>query len=161
MIADPLVARERELGPAFDLIAAFEPAGGFLFERGGLGVASRGEALRIAAAPGERQIGRAAAEISDALRRIVCERGAAVPLAVGAFPFEATGTAALVVPARAVVRREEGVTREIVVGDAETSPSADERIVGRAGPFAPFAQMQLREVPAPTPMPQPFALPLR
>ena len=147
VIAVPPLARERELGPAFDLLAAFDPADGFLFERQGLGVASTGEAVRIVATPGERQIARAAGEVAEAFGRILRERDAVVPLAVGAFPFEATGVAVLVVPARAVVRREERLTREIVVGEADSSSSTDERIVGRAEPFAPFGRMQLREEP--------------
>ena len=148
MISDPLVARGRELGRAFDLIAAFDPVDGFLFERQGLGVASKGEALRIAAAPGEKQIGRAAAEVSYALGRIEREPGAAVPVAVGAFPFEATEAATLVVPALSVVRGQDGVTREIMVGDATIPPSTDGRIVGGTGPSAPFDRMQLREEPS-------------
>jgi isochorismate synthase len=146
LIADPLLAREKELGPSFDLIAAFDPAHGFLFERDGSGVASSGEALRIAAAPGEFQIGRASAEVADALGGIARERDGVVPVAVGAFPFEATGAAELVVPARAVIRRQDGVTREITIGSA--SPATGERTLGGRGPSAPFDRMQLQEAPS-------------
>ena len=132
----------RELGPAFDLLAAFEPTSGFFMERDGSGIATSGRAHTLQVAPGERQLARAAAEVGDALAEL--EAGPVPAVAVGAFPFEPVRAAELSVPSRAVIRRGDGITREILVGDPPAG-SPDRRVIGRAMPFEPFDL--IRQVP--------------
>lgn len=137
--------RARELGPAFDLLAAYDGPDAFLFERGGLGVAGSGAAERIVIPAGPDQLRDAAREVKPALR---VHRSAGVsPVAVGAFPFDGSRDATLVVPGRAVRRHVEGVTREVVVGDGSI---VDAPAAVAGGPRGAFVDVQLQPVPAPT-----------
>jgi isochorismate synthase len=144
----PLRSRTRELGPAFDLLAAFQSGDGFFMERDGVGVATRGVAVRIAEAPGEGQVARAATSVADALAAAVRGPDGRAPVAVGAFPFNGSREAVVVVPERAVIRGPDAVTREITVGG--TDQAQDARTGGRTMPFDAFDPLQLREVPAST-----------
>jgi isochorismate synthase len=131
----------RELGPAFDLLAAFEPKSGFFMERDGAGISTAGRAFTFLIPPGERQMQRAAIEVREALAEI--QPGSIPAVAVGAFPFEPLRAAVMYVPSRAVIRREDSVTREIAVGQGQGAE--DRRIAGRVLPFEPFDLV--REVP--------------
>jgi isochorismate synthase len=149
-VSEPVLrSRTRELGPAFDLLAAFAPGDGFFIERDGVGVATRGAAVRISEAAGEGQIARVATSVADALASVARDRDGCAPVAVGAFPFDATREAVLVVPERAVMRGRDTVTREITIG-RPADPAEDARTVGRTMPFDPFDPLQLREIPAST-----------
>jgi isochorismate synthase len=149
-------AHTRELGPAFDLLAAYDPAGGFFMERDGRGIAASGPGIPVPVAPGERQVARAVGALADAFAAVAADDGVA-PVAVGAFPFEARQEAAMVIPRRSVVRAEDGTTREIVLGDTDrtarnrAAPPAktDGRFADRAVPFAPFESIQIRYLPSP------------
>jgi isochorismate synthase len=145
------VARSRALGPAFDLLSAFDPSSGFFIERGGTGVASAGCALRVAAAPGERQIARAAESLAEAFASVRAG-DSVIPVAVGAFPFEPTREASLAVPRRAVLRLNPGITREVVIDEKSSgSPAAPmEGIDARSTPRSPFEPIQVRPVPVPS-----------
>jgi isochorismate synthase len=132
----------RELGPAFDLLAAFDPRDGFFMERDGLGLAASGEAVGIDVEAGEAQPARAAAAVTDALR----SASAAIPVAFGALPFEPTRPARFTIPRRAVFRGENRVTLEMG-SDAE---DVEGTIIpaARATPSAPFEDIQLRQEPS-------------
>jgi isochorismate synthase len=133
----------RELGPAFDLLAAFEPESGFFMERDGAGISTAGRAFTFLISPGERQVERAATEVRAAFAEIA--PGSVPAVAVGAFPFEPLRAAVMYIPSRAVIRREDSVTRELIVGSGQGPGDDDRRIAGRAMPFEPFDL--IREVP--------------
>ena len=145
-----LVAASRPLGPAFDLLAAYR-ADGFLFERAGLGVVGVGVAARVADAGGPGREARLAARVLETLRSIDRADPEAVPVAVGALPFDQGGPAELVVPARAVLRRARGPTVEVSVVAEGSAPAASGigRRAGRGAPHAPFREVQLRPEPSP------------
>jgi isochorismate synthase len=143
-----LRSRTRELGPAFDLLAAFEPGDGFFMERDGVGVATSGVAVRIVEAPGDGQVARAATSVADALASVARGPDERAPVAVGAFPFNSSREAVVVVPERAVIRGADAVTREITIGGP--GQAQDARTGGRTMPFDAFDPLQLREVPAST-----------
>ncbi len=130
--------RATRLGPAFDLLAAYEP-GGVFFERDGLGVA---------ALPGEHEVRAASiAALGSAvvarLRQDWDHEGPA-PVALGGLPF-APGEVALAVPTRVVRRTHEGETWLIERG-AHDAPFTPRRVVGDL-PHEAFRPTQLRERP--------------
>ena len=94
-----LVARARRRGPAFDLLAACGPDG-FLFERAGLGVSGSGVAVRVSARGGPGRGRRLAARALEALRSLDRRGEGAVPVVVGAVPFDQDLATHLVVPAQ-------------------------------------------------------------
>jgi isochorismate synthase len=148
---DPqLVAIARPLGPAFDLLANYRP-GGFFFERRGLGVAGAGAAARIRAPGGAGRIVQLGQLATAAMAEIRLANGGPAPVAVGALPFDDGWPAELIVPERAVIRRNEGETWQVDVVPEGLAPlDADrERWTGRAMPFAAFSEMQLRPDPDP------------
>ncbi|HZP90948.1 MAG TPA: isochorismate synthase [Actinomycetota bacterium] len=145
-----LVAGARRLGPAFDLLATYR-AGGFAFERSGLGVAGTGAALRIRVEGGPGRIGRLSREVMQALAGI--EPGEIPAVAVGAIAFDEERPAELVVPWRATRRTAAGETWAIQIRPGEGIP-ADGEVAERlpAAPAAPheaFAELQLRAEPEP------------
>ncbi len=109
-----------ELGPAFDLLAAYRPEGGAYFERRGVG---------IGAGPGRWVL---AGEVAGVL--------APGDVAIGGLPFAGEGT--LLVPQEAVRRDGSGTVRRI--SDAQRP---FERVSGSA-PHEAFTQMQLHELPS-------------
>jgi isochorismate synthase len=137
------------LGEAFDLLAAYRPPVGVYFERGGRGVAG---------ATGFPSLTFGAAEppgldhVVDVLRSCVRRRSNVAPVAVGAIAFAAGGRHLheLVIPRRAVRRNAEGATWRIdtnyLGGAADDAPPFDP-VVGST-PHAPFADIQLTEVPS-------------
>jgi isochorismate synthase len=148
---DPqLVATARRLGPAFDLLANYRP-GGFFFERRGLGVAGAGAAARIRAPGGAGRILQVGQLATATLAEVRSTNGGPAPIAVGAIPFDDGWPAELVVPERAVIRRDEGETWQLDVVPEGLAPlDADrERWTGRAMPFAAFSEVQLRPDPDP------------
>jgi isochorismate synthase len=133
------------LGPAFDLLAPYAPPDGFFFERAGLGVVGAGAAERISVPAGPDQLAEAARALKPVLRR--ARAAGAVPVAVGAFPFDGSREAALVVPARTVRRDAEGETREITIGDDVMT--GDDAALISGSPHDAFGDVQLRLVPQP------------
>jgi len=146
----PLAATATRLGPAFDLLANYR-AGGFFFERRGVGVAGAGVAARVRTPGGAGRTMRLGRMAIAALAEIRTSDGSPSPVAVGALPFDDGSPAELVIPERAVVRREEGETWRLDVVPEGLAPlDADrERWTGRAMPFAAFADIQLRPDPEP------------
>jgi len=137
--------RERELGSAFDLLAAYDPADGFVMERDGFGIAAARAAARIVIPAGSDQARRAAA----AARASLAAFGpGAAPIAVGVLPFAGTRDAVLTVPGRFVRRDEEGTTTEVVAGDGPTADRAAPR-PAKAVPAEPFEEVRIHESPTP------------
>jgi len=132
------------LGPAFDLLAAYEE-GGFFFERDGLGVAASplsGGFEIVPASSGMRSLARSAAEALRAL-----DRGAAAPIAVGALPFD-SATLTMRVPSRAVRRTDGRETwlLDLVRGNEGRPQFGPDRVVGDL-PREAFRPVQLEEEP--------------
>lgn len=146
-----LIARVRPVGPAFDLLANYRSPADAVLERTGLGVSATGETLRFvsprADAEAIAELGRRAVRTLASIHR---EGGEAAPLAIGAIPFDPSGSASLVVPARAVRRDRERETW--VVGVAPERGGVDlpepERFIG-ATPHEAFEAIQLRAAPTP------------
>jgi isochorismate synthase len=150
-VSDPaLVARASKLGPSFDLLANYQ-VGGFFFERSGLGVSGIGVAHTISIEAGPERILRMSRMLADRLVDIRRDVNAPAPVAVAAIPFGDDTAAEAAIPARAAVRRDAGETWQIDVVPAGLAPldTPRERWTGRAIPFAPFADMQLRPDPEP------------
>jgi isochorismate synthase len=150
-VSDPgLVARASRLGPSFDLLANYQ-VGGFFFERSGLGVSGIGVAHTISIEAGPERIIRMSRMLADRLVDIRRDVNAPAPVAVAAIPFGDDTAAEAAIPARAAVRRDAGETWQIDVVAAGLAPldTPRERWTGRAIPFAPFAEMQLRPDPEP------------
>ncbi len=148
-MSDPVeISRRRTLGPAFDLLAAYDPPDGFFFERSGRGVAGRGAFARIEIPEGDGQVGRAdraVREVFDSARW----DGDTVPIAVGALPFRGARDAILIVPSRVVRRGVDGVTREVFVGDDAGGWAPFERPAPGSAPHEVFTDMQVRPMPSP------------
>jgi isochorismate synthase len=145
-----LVARARKLGPAFDLLANYR-AGGFFFERSGLGLAGTGVAGRIRAKAGPERILRLARLTTEALRAIRREGEGPPPVAVAAIPFDDRGAADAVIPSRVVARHVPDETWELDVFPEGFAPPDAEREgwTGRAVPHDAFQDIQLRPDPEP------------
>ena len=150
-MSDPaLVARASKLGPSFDLLANYQ-VGGFFFERSGLGVSGIGVAHTITVDAGPERILRMSRMLADRLGEIRRDENVPAPVAVAAIPFGDDTAAEVAIPERAAVRRDAGQTWQIDVVPAGLAPldTPRERWTGRAIPFAPFADMQLRPDPEP------------
>jgi isochorismate synthase len=145
-VSDPVeVPSRRTLGPAFDLLAVYEPPDGFFFERAGHGVAGRGTLARVEVPAGDGLVSRADEAVRKALASARSDGGSA-PVAVGALPFGATRDAILTVPAHVVRRGGDDITRETFVGGGE-APNAFDRLTANAAPHGVFAEMQVTPVP--------------
>jgi isochorismate synthase len=145
-----LVARSRRLGPAFDLLANYR-AGGFFFERSGLGLSGMGVAGRIRANAGPERILRLARLTTEALRAIRRDGEGPPPIAVAAIPFDDRYGADAVIPSRVVARHTPGETWELDVFPDGLAPldAERERWTGRAVPHEAFDDIQLRPDPEP------------
>ena len=146
-MSDPVEAPSRRtLGPAFDLLAAYEAPDGFFFERAGRGVVGRGTAARIEVPAGEGLVGRADVAVREALASATSV-GGSPPVAVGVLPF-GTRDAMLTVPAHVVRRGMDDITRETFVGSVDGSARTSfDRLAAEPGPYAAFAEMQVTSVP--------------
>jgi isochorismate synthase len=147
--------RAEPLGEAFDLLAAYRPHMGFLFDRNGFGVAGADGILT----PGARTL----ADLADPFRRVrpaIGRGGDVAPFAAGGIAFSSSPTGAashgLMIAHRAVRRGHAGTWRidTAVPPDVAADVAADvalarpfERLVP-ASPHAAFAAVQVREVPS-------------
>ncbi len=151
--AAPLLARTVPLGPAFDLLANYQPDAGFFFERRGNGVSAVGTARGVAVAGGPGRIGRLAGGVREAFAAIRGSEwaGQPPPVAVGVIPFDELEPAMLVIPERAVGRGEDRGAWELDVWPEGLAPlhKPRERWAGRAVPFEAFEEIQLRPDPVP------------
>jgi isochorismate synthase len=135
-VTEGSAVRATRLGPAFDLLAAYDE-GGIFFERDGLGVAAgRGDEVRAASIA---ELGTA----TVARLREGWDREIPPPVALGALPF-APGEVGLTLPTRVVRRTEEGETWLIERG--APAPFAPRRVVGDL-PHEVFRPAQLTERP--------------
>ena len=146
----PLSASASRLGPAFDLLAAYRD-GGFFFERGGVGLATGGEAARIRAEPGPERILRLSRSVTETLREVERDPDGPDPVAVASIPYEDGRAAVAVVPARAAIRPVPGETWRVEVASPGSVPDKGERErwTGRTLPHDAFAEIQLRPDPEP------------
>jgi isochorismate synthase len=150
MSGTPLFATITHLGPAFDLLANYQP-GGFFFERSGVGVSGSGVAATIEAEPGAERILRLSKMTAGALSSVRFHPDGPPPVAVGAIAFADDSPARAVIPARAAIRRSPGETWQVDVtaaGLAALDETRD-RWTGRDQPHAAFEEMQLRADPDP------------
>ncbi|HYG72828.1 MAG TPA: isochorismate synthase [Actinomycetota bacterium] len=150
MSETPLVARATRLGPAFDLLAAFEP-GGFFLERASLGVSSVGTVATISVPAGPERILRLARRVAETLDAIHRAPEDPPPIAVTALTFDELEPAEASVPARATMRPRSGETWELETTSSSIPPPASvhERWASRTLPFAAFENVQLRPDPEP------------
>ena len=143
-------AGTKRLGPAFDLLAAYQP-GGFFFERSGTGVSGTGVAHRVRSEGGPGRIERLAARASSAMATIRLDTAAVTPVAVGAIPFDDDRPAELLVPARVIRRTRSGETWQVDIWPDGLAPADVDRSrwTGRTVPHEPFTEIQLRSDPEP------------
>src|SRR5215212_1105004 len=143
-IPAPLVARATRLGPAFDLLAAFEPDG-FFMERSSLGLAAVGTAATITVPAGPERILRLARRIAEALDAVRRRPDDPVPLAVAAMSFRDDAPAEATIPERLTMRLREGDTwqLEITPGELPAPDVVYERWASRVLPFEAFDDMQI------------------
>jgi len=132
------------LGEAFDLLAAYRPAG-FLFERRGRGVSA------AAGVPGVALGASRPSDVVATLRRGEARPERVAPVAFGAIAFDRSGPELpeLLIPQRSVRRTDDGHPWRIALelsGLATEAPPPVDPVVGSA-PHEPFAQIQLTEVP--------------
>jgi isochorismate synthase len=118
----PLVARTRRLDRDVDLLAV-AGADGVLIEQAGIGLAGRGEALRIPLPTGSGRLAEAAGEVAAALGRISADDEVGLPgcgpVAFAALPFTDTAAGSVVVPALIVGRADDGTRWVTTVGPAD------------------------------------------
>ncbi len=150
MSAAPLVARAAPLGPAFDLLANYR-AGGFFFERSGLGVSASGTAEIVSAGSGPERILRLSRLLGETLAGVRGHPDAPPPVAVASIPFDDRAAAEGVVPARTAIRLATGETWRLDVGPEGFAPAADvrERWTGSSAPHDAFEDVQLLPEPEP------------
>jgi isochorismate synthase len=142
----PTLGTEVErLGEAFDLLAAYRPPDGVVFERRGHGVAGSGRVRGFAGFDAGEL-----AEVIGALRASARRGPGPAPVAAGALGFEGGRTRVdqLVVPRRLVRRDERGTWRLDTdeLDGRSADPPAFEPVRG-GSPHEPFQELQLREVP--------------
>ena len=141
-MTDGSSVRATRLGPAFDLLAAYDADGGVFFERDGLGVAAGWGDVGppVVTAPTIASLAVAAL----AALRDGWHDDAPAPVALGALPFS-PGEVSLALPPRVVRRTDEGETWLIERG-AVAEPFEPRRVVSDL-PHESFRPAQLREVP--------------
>jgi isochorismate synthase len=138
--------RAEPLGDAFDLLAAYRPRMGFLFERHGFGVAG---ADGIGTLSARDPTGRA--EPFQRVRSAIRRRSDVAPFAAGGIAFSSRRTGALsnglMIAQRAVRRGHDGTWQIDAAVPGEVARARPfERLVP-ASPHAAFAAMQVRELP--------------
>ncbi|MEW6059601.1 MAG: isochorismate synthase [Actinomycetota bacterium] len=146
----PFRAGGKRLGPAFDLLAAYQP-GGFFFERAGTGVSGTGVTQLVRSEGGPDRIERLARAANAALAGIRLDTAGVTPVVVGAIPFDERRPAELFVPARVMSRTRTGETWQVDVWPDGLAPADVDRSrwTGRAVPHEPFSEIQLRSDPEP------------
>ena len=126
-----LVARTRRLDHDVDLLA-FAGDDGFVFEKGRVGVAGRGEALAVDWPAGDPSV--AAASVTAVLAAIGVDDAVGAPgtgaVAFGALPFAPGGPARLVVPEVIAGRAEDGTRWVTTVTPSDRPAPPDPDIAG-------------------------------
>jgi len=118
----PLVARTRRLDRDVDLIAV-AGSDGVLIEHAGIGLAGRGEAVRIPLPTGPGRLTAAAAEVASVLDQIAADDEVGLPgcgpVAFAALPFTDEAAGSVIVPALIVGRADDGTRWVTTVGPAD------------------------------------------
>jgi isochorismate synthase len=152
--AEGRVVPAERLGPAFDLIAEYEPAGVF-FERAGIGVAASASGsafgFPLEARRGAPDIARMLDEVFAGLDEEEREPGAPSPILFVSVPFDRRREAIAIRPASVVRRDRPGETWRISVAanDRRSEARTSKRFVGAAVPHHAFTGMQLHPHPDP------------
>jgi menaquinone-specific isochorismate synthase len=137
----PPTFRTRRLDHEVDLLAVAGPDG-FVFERGGLGVAGRGVAVRILVPGGEDRRVSGSQAASATLAQLPADDQVGGPgtgpLAFGALPFDPDADGELLVPALVVGRREDG-TQWITWADEGGAPEPPPALAAEGLRSAPSA----------------------
>jgi isochorismate synthase len=145
----------RPLGDAFDLLAAYDasaPERSFFLERSGLGLAGVGSICARVEAAGRDQLSAARAAVQDVLRSVPPDPGGPGAIVAGAFPFDGSSPASVLVMTRYAARFERGSTWRV---DVRAGENDERRAMGEpvrrpvASPSAAFADGQLRRLPEP------------
>jgi isochorismate synthase len=149
-IGSPLVARVTRLGPAFDLLATYQP-GGFFFERSGIGVSTSGIAETVSAGAGPERILRLSRLLRSSLDRVRAHPEGPPPVAVASIPFDDRAPAEATIPARTSVRLTPGETWQVDVRHGGLAQPVDVRArwTGRTHPHDAFEDVQLWPDPEP------------
>jgi isochorismate synthase len=117
-----LRSRTRRVDSEIDLLAV-AGADGLLFEQSGLGLAGRGEAVRIDLPVGPNRLEKAADDVLEQLRAIDADDDVQVPgsgpVAFLSLPFDDDTPASLVVPELVVGRAADGVRWITTISDDE------------------------------------------
>lgn len=150
MNPSPLLARASRLGPAYDLLAHFEP-GGFFFERASLGVAAIGTAAMISAPAGPERVLRLSQRIAETLDGVRRSTDAPPPIAVTAMSFLDDRPAEATIPGSVALRVVAGETwrLDVTVEGLGAPHPLRERWASRTMPFDAFEDVQLRPDPDP------------
>jgi menaquinone-specific isochorismate synthase len=118
----PLVARTRRLDGDVDLLAV-AGGDGVLIERAGIGLAGRGEAMRLPLPIGPGRLAAVADEVAAALAGIECDDEVGLPgcgaVAFAALPFTDATPGSVVIPALVVGRADDGTRWLTTVGPAD------------------------------------------
>lgn len=144
-----LVARTRRLDGDVDLLDA-AGSGGVLFERGQVGLAGRGEVLRVPLDEADAALD--AIEVDDDVGLPGCG-----PVAFGALPFSRSAweSATLVVPSTVWGRAEDGALWVTTIGQANTeAPTAEALPTEAAAPPAALVEEPSRFAVEPTLAPE-------
>jgi isochorismate synthase EntC len=138
------------LGPAFDLLGAYEPGGAFI-ERARLGL--------VGSAAGSRfgfpvEVERGAPDVRDMLASIFGSLGDVVPgspcpAMFVSVAFDRRRGATSFIPTTVVRRDREGETWRISVAGESSDPSGSTRRIDAHPPHEAFTSLQLRPVPLP------------
>ena len=117
-----LVARTRRLDRDVDLLAV-AGADGVLIEQSGIGLAGRGEALRIELPIGVGRLSTTAEEVSSALGRIAVDDEVGLPgcgaVAFAALPFAEDTPGSVIIPSLVVGRADDGTRWVTTVGASD------------------------------------------
>ena len=150
MTATRVVVRAERLGPAFDLLAAYEPGGCFL-ERAGIGVAgSAGSGEPWIMTLSGSQMGAAPPTLEmlfSALDVEALPADAPAPVLFGSIPFDPERSGHFVHPRRAVRRDRDGETWTLRLDDERNVPPKPTR--RGSEPSEPFSRMQVFPEPLP------------
>jgi menaquinone-specific isochorismate synthase len=126
--AAPLVARTRRLDGDVDLLEVAGPDG-VLVEQGGVGLAGRGEAVRLELPVGPGRLAAAAQEVAAALAAIDADDEVGLPgcgpVAFAALPFRDETPGSVVIPSVVVGRAEDGTRWLTTIGPADRIGAPD------------------------------------
>jgi len=142
------VVRADRLGPAFDLLAAYEP-GGFFLERAGIGVAGSGGDPWVMILSGSQMAAPPTLEmLFSGLDVGALPADAPAPLLFGSIPFDPERSGHFVHPRRTVRRDRDGETWALRVDD-EREATPPEPTRRGSEPSEPFSGMQVFPEPLP------------